>query len=747
MKLNNFKFWSNTNLKKKYSNIYFKKRTAHLFKNSKFLNRYYSKLNQSAKNQFNYKLPILTCIELVQASNVPPGTQNNHVLYNDYLLISSKTKYKYLLRTLYEQVNLDFKDNYTIVDGFLQIKNWEPVSLNSISSIKQCFKFEAKNEADKHDQCESTDVNSKETNNGETENTEHCQIKESLDICSSPMSQSSHRNEKNAPKASINVYDILSHVVSFATIRIMVKSKDLVNMQSQTMEDDSGQEKISNQDDGSESNDNLEEDKETRVADSPILSTAPNFTSMLYSSPQFASLLPLFNLPIITQLLNGIKSQQEKKDFTSFTEDLKSEPDNQFNQQPLNLCKDAAKNVNSKKVTQNLSVSTNKIQNNIGVDNASPSPSLSTTSSTSSSSSCAKNLKHTDSTHTLNSKCSKEQIVNEQLKNFPSQSQIRVSYGNRRQRERTTFDPQEEITRLMQVFERTHHPTRFQIANICEFLNSLGCRKDKKPLEPYNIQYWFKNARAALRRKVKGDSQNSNFELNSKVANTVKDDEFLNKVLNTRPTSHSLGSKFTDNNEINGDTSDQNYEDSNLDDDELNDDEETNLKIENCDSYYEYQNSESENGFNKNNDKENLENIENSACYEDCEYQDDLSYDGEENNQEIANNSASNLGINATPGAKNRNPSNGSRRNRVFIDPISEVPILEHYFSIETYPDHYLIEKICENLNKGEYRYKFPKLESRNIQLWFKNHRAKLKRLKTNPSSSSFNQNQSNPVS
>ena len=82
-----------------------------------------------------------------------------------------------------------------------------------------------------------------------------------------------------------------------------------------------------------------------------------------------------------------------------------------------------------------------------------------------------------------------------------------------------------------------------------------------------------------------------------------------------------------------------------------------------------------------------------------------------------------------------------NRRNRVFIDPISEVPILEHYFSIETYPDHYLIEKICENLNKGEYRFKFPKLESRNIQLWFKNHRAKLKRLKSTPSSTNNNNN------
>ena len=71
------------------------------------------------------------------------------------------------------------------------------------------------------------------------------------------------------------------------------------------------------------------------------------------------------------------------------------------------------------------------------------------------------------------------------------------------------------------------------------------------------------------------------------------------------------------------------------------------------------------------------------------------------------------------------------------------MPILEHYFSIETYPDHYLIEKICENLNRGEYRYKFPKLESRNIQLWFKNHRAKLKRLKSTPSNSIITNSQS----
>ena len=72
---------------------------------------------------------------------------------------------------------------------------------------------------------------------------------------------------------------------------------------------------------------------------------------------------------------------------------------------------------------------------------------------------------------------------------------------------------------------------------------------------------------------------------------------------------------------------------------------------------------------------------------------------------------------------------NRLRRNRIFIDPTSEVPKLEQWFAIETHPDHILIERICTELNEGEYRTKFPKLESKHIRLWFKNHRAKVKRI------------------
>lgn len=70
------------------------------------------------------------------------------------------------------------------------------------------------------------------------------------------------------------------------------------------------------------------------------------------------------------------------------------------------------------------------------------------------------------------------------------------------------------------------------------------------------------------------------------------------------------------------------------------------------------------------------------------------------------------------------------RRTRVFIDPLTEIPKLEKWFAEETHPSAYMIDKYCEELNQSEYRQKFPKLESKNVQLWFKNHRAKIKRIR-----------------
>ncbi|XP_065344664.1 uncharacterized protein dve isoform X3 [Cloeon dipterum] len=76
------------------------------------------------------------------------------------------------------------------------------------------------------------------------------------------------------------------------------------------------------------------------------------------------------------------------------------------------------------------------------------------------------------------------------------------------------------------------------------------------------------------------------------------------------------------------------------------------------------------------------------------------------------------------------NADDRRKRNRTFIDPVTEVPRLEQWFGMNTHPSHNLILKYTEELNRMAYRQKFPKLEPKNVQFWFKNRRAKCKRLK-----------------
>lgn len=84
-----------------------------------------------------------------------------------------------------------------------------------------------------------------------------------------------------------------------------------------------------------------------------------------------------------------------------------------------------------------------------------------------------------------------------------------------------------------------------------------------------------------------------------------------------------------------------------------------------------------------------------------------------------------NLLLNTSP----HSPDDGIRRirrSRTFIDPITEVPRLEQWFSQNTHPSHSQIVAYTDELNNLPYRQKFPKLEPKNIQFWFKNRRAKV---------------------
>ena len=90
--------------------------------------------------------------------------------------------------------------------------------------------------------------------------------------------------------------------------------------------------------------------------------------------------------------------------------------------------------------------------------------------------------------------------------------------------------------------------------------------------------------------------------------------------------------------------------------------------------------------------------------------------------------SVDSLGSTPSPLGLSSSGDDRKKRSRVFIDPLTEIPKLEKWFIEDTHPSSYMIEKYTEELNRSTYRQRFPRLEPKNVQLWFKNHRAKVKR-------------------
>ena len=220
----------------------------------------------------------------------------------------------------------------------------------------------------------------------------------------------------------------------------------------------------------------------------------------------------------------------------------------------------------------------------------------------------------------------------------------------------------------------------------------------KKALEPYNIQYWFKNARAALKRKKRRSIPT---DTTSMVEYPLKCDL---------------------------DSSDELEDDEG--DDPMDDTDEHNSKSALNNNHHHHHNNNNNYYFNY------LQAFDISLT----DQQKQKATHSDESNDEDNGSSMSNEQSPSTQYSYNNNNNNNStklttfdynraRRNRIFIDPTSEVPKLEQWFAIETHPDHLLIERICSELNEGEYRTKFPKLETKHIRLWFKNHRAKVKRI------------------
>ncbi|KAI0979384.1 hypothetical protein GJ496_006245 [Pomphorhynchus laevis] len=309
------------------------------------------------------------------------------------------------------------------------------------------------------------------------------------------------------------------------------------------------------------------------------------------------------------------------------------------------------------------------------------------------------------------------QACKDDLNTMPIHSSLKKST-----RERVTFDPATELPILLRMFEKTRHPTREQIEQLLCELSQF--RKDKKPLEFFNIQYWFKNARAMCKRTNPDNLVLENNPERYSDSNGNDVSPFLQNGCNLV----NIAEQHINENQ-NGNTYEEpqnlsysnNY--SNVIKTEI---------VESASSIVPYRIAEQ-----NNNCEEAFPNDSAiSSTDQQCNYEPPI-------NKCCYNDSSNTIHIlNREDNFRHLDSTNGKfRRNRVFIDPTTEIPILERWFSIETHPTSALINTICEEINNGAYRQQYQKLRPRNIQLWFKNHRAKLKRVSATSSKGSIEDN------
>ncbi|XP_064652363.1 homeobox protein dve-1-like isoform X2 [Lineus longissimus] len=353
---------------------------------------------------------------------------------------------------------------------------------------------------------------------------------------------------------------------------------------------------------------------------------------------------------------------------------------------------------------------------------------------------------------------------------------------------RTSFDPDLEIPRLHQWFHENKHPTREKMIHFLSELNSLESRKGRKPLDLTNIIYWFKNARAAQRRASRSmemsvdESHLMDNDDNSSDHHSTSDEHIpvlpnKNAVYVVNPlhnhnesqegfrnkngmfessaldmTSQGQGQRYSP-------PAERNHEEA-ID---MSTSSRTDREIA----------SSSVSGQSDNSDQRKSSSDEEMSDYEDDPDSVQIKQDPDayldhpirslpnslpSNHMALHNSltsphspahahmmsaamnyrlgSLGHLGRNHSalgqhPFYSVMSPSmleERRKRTRVFIDPLSEIPKLEKWFIEDTHPTAYMIEKYCDELNRSEYRQRFPKLEPKNVQLWFKNHRAKVKR-------------------
>ena len=339
----------------------------------------------------------------------------------------------------------------------------------------------------------------------------------------------------------------------------------------------------------------------------------------------------------------------------------------------------------------------------------------------------------------------------------------------------------EEVGKLQQWFELDPHPSRHTMSRYLAELNDLPARgSGLKPLDLTNIMYWFKNARAAARRQGRSitsdDLSDDEGHCERDSSASVPSLPNSNAVYSIKDPILSENDEMKRNDDQPQTTADDLAEESDMEEDlSVTDDESENNDRDTFQSTDKMVTSDmtkddsestkpdSQSGLTTScsSPKTNT-NLVNNVSHRLPSYpfpygafpmaylqspMNPFYKDWSEKVQSVvahataANTAQQNIALlkpESIKGECELSKAERQKRHRAFIDPVSEIPKLEQWFTKDTHPSHFIIEQICDDLNRGEFRSRYPKLSPKNIQLWFKNHRAKVKRMRVGGGSLNF---------
>lgn len=344
----------------------------------------------------------------------------------------------------------------------------------------------------------------------------------------------------------------------------------------------------------------------------------------------------------------------------------------------------------------------------------------------------------------------------------PALQTVHSQYPSQKTRMRTSFDPEMELPKLQRWFHENPHPSRQQIQSYVIQLNSLESRRGRKPLDVNNVVYWFKNARAAQKRaETRGQGLSNGFGSASHLLmgqpNYLKSphtDDIDNLSQHSddmdddmeRPVSPQVPLSLTTRERH---RSPSVCDDRNMDDAEMNnndspaknqnggkvqevDEEENNIPLSgskaNSNSHLvagtdSPKSSKSEDLDMEEGDMGTMDHfrspspdsrrdlpfpmVPNSMFSHSIMYMShyipQMGQAGHGAPQQSMSPNSCTSGLNLSNLSSLSNDER-RKRNRTFIDPVTEVPKLEQWFAMNTHPSHNLILKYTEDLNRMPYR-------------------------------------------